>query len=253
MRIVVIGGTGQVGSKVVQGLARHGHDAVSASQESGVDIISGNGLREALDDADVVVDVTNKITMEREAAIGFFETAARNVLEAEVAAGVKHHVALSVLRSDRLTESGYIAGKVAQEQHVEKGAVPYTLVRAAQFFELVPMMVQAGAVDGVTRLAGVKFQPIAAADVAETLIERVLAGPIDGSYEIAGPEVFRIDELAKRWARETGSTARIEMDPDGTYFGAPLEDETLLPGHDVHVRATTFEQWLASQPAPTSA
>ncbi|MFB0875292.1 MULTISPECIES: SDR family oxidoreductase [unclassified Sphingobium] len=253
MRIVVIGGTGQVGSKVVQGLAGQGHDTVSASQESGVDIISGNGLRDAVDGADVVVDVTNKITMERGAAIAFFETAARNIVEAEVAAGVKHHVALSVLRSDRLAASGYIAGKVTQERQVEKGPVPYTLVRAAQFFELVPMMVQAGAVDGVTRLTGVKFQPIAAADVAQTLIERVLAGPINGSYEIAGPEVYRIDELAERWARETGSAARIEMDPDGTYFGAPLEDETLLPGHDVHVGTTTFEQWLASQPNSTRA
>lgn len=252
MRIVVIGGTGQIGSKVVTGLNDRGHEAISASPDNGVDIISGNGLKEALQGADVVVDVTNMITMDRDASIGFFETAARNIMEAEIATDVRHHVALSVLRSDRLVDSGYIAGKVAQEKLIEQGPVPYTLVRAAQFFELVPMMVQMGTVDGIARLADVKFQPISAADVAETLIERVLATPVNGSYEIAGPEVFRIDELARRWVQETGGAVQIEVDPEGTYFGAPLEDETLLPGFDIHLRATTFEQWLAGQRTPAA-
>jgi len=247
MRVVVIGGTGQIGSKAVRGLRDLGHDAIPASPETGVDIISGNGLDEVVQGADVVVDVTNKITMERDASVAFFETAARNIMAAEIVADVKHHVALSVLRSDRLVESGYIAGKVAQETQVQQGPIPYTLVRAAQFFELVPMMVEMGAVEGVARLSSVKFQPIAAADVALTLIERVLAEPVNGTYEIAGPEVFRINELANRWVRETGGTVRVEVDPQATYFGAPLQDDTLLPDTAVRIRSTTFEQWLGNQ------
>ncbi|MBB4859289.1 uncharacterized protein YbjT (DUF2867 family) [Novosphingobium chloroacetimidivorans] len=253
MRVVVIGGTGQIGSKVVAKLKDLGHNAVAAAPDTGVDIISGNGLDDTLQGADVVVDVTNKITMDREASIGFFETAARNIMAAEIAAGVRHHVALSVLRSDRLIDSGYIAGKVAQEVHILQGPIPFTLVRAAQFFELIPMMVEMGAVDGVARLADVQFQPIAAEDVAETLVERVLAEPTNGPYEIAGPQVFRINELAESYVRETGGTVKIEADPNGTYFGAPLADDTLLPGPDVHIQAITFEDWLAGKRMPAAA
>lgn len=250
MRVVVVGGTGQIGSKVVSKLQKLGHDAVPAAPQTGVDIISGHGLAEAIQSADVVVDVTNKITMDRDASIAFFETAARNIAAAEVDAGVKHHVALSVLRSDYLTESGYIAGKVAQETQILQGTVPFTLVRAAQFFELVPMMIEMGAVDGVARLAEVQFQPIAAEDVAEALVQRVLANPMNGVFEIAGPEVFRIDELAERYVRESGDTVRIEVDPKATYFGAPLSDTTLLPGPGVHVQPTTFKDWLAARRVP---
>jgi len=247
MRIVVIGGTGQIGSKVVTGLRNLGHTAIAASPETGVDIISGNGLKEVLQGATVVVDVTNKVTMDRDASISFFETAARNIMQAEIIAGVEHHVALSVLQSERLSESGYIAGKLAQENQVRQGAIPYTLVKAAQFFELVPMMVEMNVSNGVARLPGVQFQPLAAADVAATLIERVLETPTNGPYEIAGPEIHRIDELAERWAREAGSDLKIEVDPQATYFGAPLHDATLLPGPDTHVRGTTFDQWLTAQ------
>ena len=253
MRVVVIGGTGQIGKRVVAKLKDLGHEAVAAAPDTGVDIISGNGLDDALHGADVVVDVTNKITMDRDASIGFFETAARNIMAAEIAAGVRHHVALSVLRSDRLIDSGYIAGKVAQEAHILQGPIPFTLVRAAQFFELVPMMVDMGAVEGVARLADVQFQPVAAEDVAETLVERVLAAPVNGAYEIAGPEVFRISELAERYVRETGGTVKIEADPNGTYFGAPLADDTLLPGTDVHIQAITFKDWLAGKRMPAAA
>ncbi|TCP36041.1 SDR family oxidoreductase [Sphingomonas sp. BK235] len=244
MRIVVIGGTGQIGSKVVSGLQERGHSALAASPDTGVDIISGNGLNEAVDGAEVVVDVTNVITMDRDASIGFFETAARNIMAAEIAAGVRHHVALSVLASERLTQSGYIAGKVAQERQVQQGSVPYTLVRAAQFFELLPMMIQMSEKEGVARLPHVRFQPIAAADVADVLVEVALAAPRGGVHEIAGPDVFRIDELAARIVAASGQQVRIEPDPDGTYFGAPLMDDTLLPGDDVDVRPTSFARWL---------
>lgn len=247
MRVVVIGGTGQIGSKVVTKLQQLGHEAIAAAPQTGVDIISGNGLNEVLHGADVVVDVTNKITMDREASIGFFETAARNIMAAEIATGVRHHIALSVLRSDRLVASGYIAGKVAQEAQVLQGPIPFTLVRAAQFFELIPMMIGMGSVDGVVHLSGVQFQPVAAEDVAQTLVERVLADAVGGAYEIAGPEVFRINELAERYVGETGGTVRVDVDPEATYFGAPLLDTTLLPGPGVHIQNSSFESWLAQQ------
>ncbi len=253
MRVVVIGGTGQIGSKVVSKLRELGHEAIAAAPDTGVDIISGKGLDDVIQGAEVVVDVTNKIAMDREASVGFFETAARNIMAAEIVAGVRHHIALSVLRSDRLTDSGYIAGKVAQEAHILQGPIPFTLVRAAQFFELVPMIIEMGAVDGVARLANVRFQPVAAEDVAETLVECVLANPVNGAYEIAGPEVFHIDELAERYVRETGGTTKIEADPNGTYFGAPLAEDTLLPGPDVHIQPITFEDWLTSRRMPAAA
>lgn len=253
MKIVIIGGTGQIGSKLVARLAGSGHEILVAAPETGVNIISGAGLAEALEGARVVVDVTNKIAMDRKSAVEFFETAARNISAAEIAAGVQHHIALSVLNSERLSESGYIAGKLAQEEQVRLGSVPYTIVHAAQFFELVPMMVQLNEVDGIARLPHVLFQPVAAQEVADTLAERAVSAPVNGSYKIAGPEAFRIDELAARYMRETGGTTQILADPDGTYFGAPLSEETLLPGQDAHIRWTSFDKWLGEQPASAAA
>lgn len=247
MRVVVIGGTGQVGSKLVAKLECLGHWVFPASPQTGVDIVSGNGLNEALQGADVVIDVTNKITMEREAAVAFFDMAAINIMTAEIAAGVRHHVGLSVLGSERLTKSGYIAGKVAQEQRVMNGVIPFTLLRAAQFFEVVPMMIDALTVDGVARLPHAQFQPIAAEDVANTLVEFALGDPHMAPFEIAGPERLWIDELAARFVSETGQQVCIETDPYGTFFGAPLTDEMLLPGGAVQVCSITFERWLADQ------
>lgn len=244
MKIVVIGGTGQIGSKVVKKLSARGHEAVAAAPETGVDIITREGLAEVLKGATVVVDVTNVIEMDEKKAIAFFQTAARNIASAEFDAAVKHHVALSVLRSDRLTRSGYIAGKVAQEKVVQAASTPFTLVRAAQFFELLPMWVKMATADGVAKLPHVRFQPIAAEDVAETLVEAALAAPRNGALEVAGPEVFRMDELAQRIVDAKGERIRIEPDPRGTYFGAPLEDETLLPGAGVRHAPTTFAQWV---------
>lgn len=244
MKIVVIGGTGQIGSKVVKKLAAQGHEAVAAAPETGVDIISRKGLDEVLKGAAVVVDVTNVVEMDEQKAIAFFQTAARNIAAAEFDAAVKHHVALSVLRSDRLTRSGYISGKVAQEKVVLAAPIPFTLVRAAQFFELLPMWIKMAVSDGVARLPHVRFQPIAAEDVAETLVEAALSPARNGALEVAGPEIFRMDELAQRIVDAKGEAIRIEPDPDGTYFGAPIQDDTLLPSPGVRHAPTTFAQWV---------
>lgn len=253
MRIVVIGGTGQVGSRVVNMLEHLGVSVIPAAPATGVDIVAATGLREALDGADVVVDVTNYVTTDAAAAVAFFETAARNITLAEIAAGVTHHVALSVLGSDRLLASGYVAGKVAQERQVRSAPIPYSLVHAAQFFELLPMWMSMGATDGVARLPHARFQPIAADDVAEVLVELALSDPLDGSVEIAGPEPLLIDEVARRIVEARGDTLRIERDPKPTYFGAPIEADTLLPSGDFRATATDLETWLSRQGRPLAA
>jgi len=253
MRVVVIGGTGQIGLRVVSGLQTLGHSVLAASPGTGVDIISGDGLAAALVGAEVVIDVTNKVAMDRDASVSFFETAARNILTAEIGAGVRHHLALSVLNSERLSDSGYIAGKLAQESYVRSAPVPYTLVHAAQFFELVPMMIQMLTTGGVARLPHALFQPIAAQEVADALVHLATGAPVNGRYQIAGPEIFRIDELAARYVRKTGGSVRIEADPHGTYFGAPLTDDILLPDEDAHLQWTTFDDWLATQDVSSAA
>jgi uncharacterized protein YbjT (DUF2867 family) len=249
MKIVVIGGTGQVGSKVVGRLQSLGHDAVAAAPSTGVDIISGRGLDNVLSGAQVVIDVTNKITNDGVEAKAFFEAAGRNIAAAESAAGVAHHVALSVLGSERLTQSGYIAGKLVQESGVRSGPTPWTLVRAAQFFELVPTWLTMGAVDGRAQIATARFQPIAAQDVAEILVKAALAAPRGQRIDVAGPEVFRIDLLAQIVSRTLGIGVEVEGDPDGAYFGAPLEDDTLLPGEGALIGPTRFETWLRARVA----
>lgn len=253
MRIVVIGGTGQVGSRVVRLLEHLGQSVMAASPATGVDVLTGDGLHDAMDGADVVIDTTNVVTMDPAASIAFFETAARNVAMAEIAAGVTHHVALSVLGSDRLLASGYIAGKVAQERQVRSASVPYSLVHAAQFFELVPMWISMGAEGGVARLPHVRFQPIAADDVAEILVELALDDPLNGSVEIAGPESLLIDEVGRRIVEARGETMRIERDPEPNYFGAPVQRDTLLPLGDYRTAPTDFETWLSRQGQPLAA
>jgi uncharacterized protein YbjT (DUF2867 family) len=247
MKIIVIGGSGQIGSRVISRLGSLGHEAVPVSLDTGVDVISGKGLAEALAGADVVVDVTNRITMDEEESIHFFGTAARNIAAAEIACGVSHHVALSVLRSERLTKSGYIAGKVVQEAVVEAGSIPYSLVHAAQFFELVPMILDMSLVDGIARISDVRFQPIAADDVADALVDVALGSPVNGVVNIAGPQVYRIDDLARHLVAIEGSATIVEPDPSWTYFGAPLEDGTLLPDAYARIMPTTFDQWAAAR------
>jgi uncharacterized protein YbjT (DUF2867 family) len=243
MKVVVIGGTGLIGSKVVARLIAHGHEAVAASPKSGVDTISGEGLSEAFAGASVVVDVSNAPSFEAAAVLSFFETSTRNQLEAEAAAGVGHHVALSVVGTERLTESGYFRAKIAQEQLIREGPIPYSIVHATQFFEFVKSIAQ-GATDGTTvRLAPAFIQPIAADDVAGAVATIAEGVPRNGTVEVAGPERFRLNELIERDLRASGDPREVIADAHARYFGAELGELTLVPGDDATLATTRFEDW----------
>jgi uncharacterized protein YbjT (DUF2867 family) len=247
MKIVVIGGTGLIGSKLVTDLDEHGHEAVAASPDSGVDTLTGAGLAEALAGAAVVVDVSNSPSFEDAAVLEFFETSTRNVLAAEAAAGVGHHVALSVVGTERLSESGYFRAKIAQEQLIRTGSIPYSIVHATQFFEFVKS-IAAAATDGDTvRLAPVLIQPMAADDVARAVGRVAVGSPVNGIVEVAGPEQFRLDELVRRGLSAQQDPREVIADPQARYFGAELGERTLVPGDDARRGETRFEDWL-SQP-----
>ena len=244
MKIVVIGGTGLIGSKVVGKLREQGHEAVAASPDTGVNTITGEGLALALMDASVVVDVSNSPSLEPAAALAFFETSTHNLLAAEVAAGVGHHVALSIVGAERLPESGYIRAKIAQERLIEESSVPYSLVRATQFFEFVKG-IAAAATDGDTvRLAPVLVQPVAADDVAGVVCSVALGRPVNRTVEVAGPERMRFDALIQRGLRAHGDPRKVVADPHARYFGAELSERTLVAGDDARTGKTTFEDWL---------
>jgi uncharacterized protein YbjT (DUF2867 family) len=247
MKLVVIGGSGLIGSKVVAKLGEHGHEAVAASPNSGVNTLTGEGVAEALQGADVVVDVSNSPSFEDAAVLEFFETSTRTLLDAEAAAGVGHHVALSVVGTERLPESGYMRAKVAQEKLIEGSSIPYSIVHATQFFEFVGRIAD-GATDGDTvRIPPVLFQPIAADDVA-TAVARVAVGePLNGIVEIAGPEQFRFDELVRRTLAARNDPRQIVADPDARYFGAHLSERSIVPGDGARLAETSFEDWLSQQ------
>jgi uncharacterized protein YbjT (DUF2867 family) len=249
MKIVVIGGTGLIGSKLVAKLVEHGHETIAASPDSGVNTITGDGLAQVLKGAAVVVDVSNSPSFEDDAALEFFETSTRNLLAAEAAAGAGHHVALSVVGTERLSESGYFRAKIAQENLIEHSSIPFSIVHATQFYEFVKS-IAAAATDGDTvRLAHVLIQPIAADDVA-TAVGRVAVGsPVNGIVEVAGPEQFYLDEFIRRGLRARGDTREVTADPDARYFGAELGERTLVPGAGAQLAGTRFEDWL-SQPTP---
>jgi uncharacterized protein YbjT (DUF2867 family) len=245
MKIVVIGGSGLIGSRLVIRLAEHGHEAVAASPNSGVNTITGEGLAEALDGASVVVDVSNSPSFEEAAVMSFFETSTRNLLAAGAAAGVGHHVALSVVGTGRLSESGYFRAKIAQEQLIQGASIPYSIVHATQFFEFIKSIAQAATDGNTVRLAPVLIQPIAADDVAKA-VERVSVGsPVNGIVEVAGPEQFRLDELARRDLSAGNDPREVIADPDARYFGARLSERTLVPGDDAILTETRFEDWLS--------
>ena len=247
MKIVVIGGTGLVGSKLVEKLREHGHEAVPASPDSGVNTLTGEGLAEVLEGADVVVDVSNSPSFEDEAVLAFFETSTRNLLEAEGAAGVGHHVALSVVGTDRLSESGYFRGKIAQETLIEGSPIPYSIVHATQFFEFVKSIAD-GATDGDTvRLAPVLIQPMAADDVAAAVAKAAVGPPVNGIVEVGGPEQFRLDEFIRRGLEARDDPRDVIADPDARYFGAKLDERTLVPDGDASLAETHFEDWLNQQ------
>jgi uncharacterized protein YbjT (DUF2867 family) len=251
MKIVVIGGTGLIGSKLVTKLRDHGHEAVPASPDTGVDTVTGEGLAEALEGADVVVDVSNAPAWEDAAVLEFFETSTRNLLDAEAAAGVGHHVALSVVGTDRLPESGYMRAKVAQENLIKGSAIPYSIVHATQFFEFVGRIADSATDGDVVRLPPVLFQPIAADDVAAAVGRVAVGEPLNGTVEIAGPEQFRFDELIRQGLSARHDPRTVVADPEARYFGAVLDERSLVPGEGAQLAETRFADWLSQSSAPT--
>jgi uncharacterized protein YbjT (DUF2867 family) len=248
MKIVVIGGSGLIGSKLVTKLDERGCDAVAASPDSGVNTLTGEGLAEALEGASVVVDVSNSPSFEDAAALEFFETSTRNILAAEAAAGIGHHVALSVVGTERLSESGYLRAKAAQERLIKDSSIPYSIVHATQFFEFIRGIAEAATEGNTVRLAHVLIQPIAADDVASAVGQVTLGSPVNGIVEIAGPDQFRLDELIRRVLSAQHDPREVIVDPHARYYGAELSERTLLPADDARIAETHFEDWL-SQPA----
>ncbi len=251
MKIVVIGGTGLIGSKLVARLRDRNHDAVAASPNSGVNTITKKGLPEALSGASVVVDVSNSPSFEDTAVLTFFETSTRNLLAAEAAAGVSHHVALSVVGTERLLESGYFRAKIAQEKLIKASSIPYSIVHATQFFEFVKSIAAAGTDGNVIRLPPVLIQPMAADDVASAVERAAVGQPVNGIVEVAGPEQFRLPEFIRQGLNARNDAREVVADPHARYFGAVLSERTLLPTGDVRLGTTRFENWLG-QPVPKS-
>jgi uncharacterized protein YbjT (DUF2867 family) len=244
MKIVVIGGNGRIGSKLIENLVEHGHDALAADLDTGVNTLTGEGLAEALGGADVVVDVSNSPSFEDSAVLEFFQTSTAIILAAEKAAGVGHHVALSVVGSDRLPDSGYLRTKVAQEQLIEGSSIPYSIVRATQFFEFIGA-IAAAATDGDTvRLPAALIQPVAADDAARAVGRTAVGTPVNGVVEVAGPEPFRFDELIRRGLSARSDPRHVVADPDARYFGTTLTDTSLLPAKNAELGETRFEDWL---------
>jgi uncharacterized protein YbjT (DUF2867 family) len=248
MKIVVIGGTGLIGSKLVNKLREHGHEAVAASPNSGVNTLTGEGLAEALKDASVVVDVSNSPSWEDDAVLKFFETSTRNLLTNEAAAGIGHHVALSVVGTQRLAESGYFRAKIAQEKLIKESSIPYTIVQATQFFEFLKGLADISMVGDKVHVPHALFQPMAADDVATAVGRIAVAPPVNGTVEIGGPEQFRIDELVRRRLAALKDPREVIADPNARYSGAKLSDRTLVPGENARLGETRFEVWL-TQPA----
>ena len=245
MKIVVIGGSGLIGRKLVSNLRQKGHEVVAASPSSGVNTLTGEGLAEALAGASVVVDVANSPSFEDKAVLEFFETSGRNLLAAEAAAGVGHHIALSVVGTERLLASGYFRAKMAQETLIKASPVPYTIVRATQFFEFVGGIAQS-ATDGQTvRLSPALVQPIVSDDVAAALVQVVADAPLNGTVELAGPEPIRLDELVRQFLSAHRDARKVTTDVHALYFGIELNDQSLTPGANPRIGPTRFEDWLS--------
>ena len=243
MKIVVVGGTGLIGSKLVTKLGEHGHEMVAASPNTGVNTLTGEGLADALAGASVVIDVSNSPSFEASAVMRFFETSTRNLLAAEAVAGVAHHVALSVVGTERLSESGYFRAKMAQEQLIGKSSIPYSIVHATQFFEFVRSIADDATDGGRVRLAPVFFQPIAGDDVAEAVGRIALGSPLHGRVEVAGPERFRMDEFFREALAARHDPREVVTDPHARYFGAELSEGTLVPGGDAILAGTRYRDW----------
>jgi uncharacterized protein YbjT (DUF2867 family) len=255
MKIVVIGGTGLIGAKLVKKLREQGHEAVAASPKSGIDSVTGEGLATALKGASVVVDVTNSPSWEDAAVLKFFETSTRNLLAYEAAAGVGHHVALSVVGTERLLESGFFRAKLAQENLIEASSIPYSIVRATQFFEFVKPIADFSTVGNQVRLPPALFQPMAGDDVASAVARIATNSPVNGMVEIGGPEKFRLDELARRDLAARQDPREVISDPHARYAGIAVSETALVPGDNAQLGEAHFEDWLnnATKQAPKSA
>jgi len=244
MKIVVIGGTGLIGSKLVTKLREHGHEAVAAAPNTGVNTLTGEGLAEVLKGALVVVDVSNAPSWEDAAVMNFFKTSTHNLLTYEAVAGVRHHVALSVVGTDQLSESGYFRAKIAQEKLIKESPIPYTIVHATQFFEFLKGLADISVVDGKVHLPPVLFQPMAAEDVASAVGRIAVGQPVNGIVEIGGPEQFRVDELVRRRLATLKDPREVIADPEALYSGAKVGERTLVPGNNARLGETRFETWL---------
>ena len=249
MKIVVIGGSGLIGSRLVTNLRAHGHEAVPASPDSGVNTLTGEGLAEVLEGASVVVDVSNSPSWEDAAVLKFFDTSTRNLLASEAAAGVGHHVALSVVGTDRLSESGYFRAKIAQEKLIKASSIPYSIVRATQFFEFLKGLADISADGDKVRLPPVLFQPMAADDVASGVGTIAVGPPVNGIVEIGGPEQFRVDELVRRRLALLKDPREVIADPNARYSGAKVSERTLVPDKNARLGETRFETWLTQSAA----
>jgi|SRR5262245_32711291 len=244
MKVVVIGGTGLIGSKLVNKLREQGHEAVAAAPNTGVNTLTGEGLAEVLKGASVVVDVSNSPSWEDAEVLKFFETSTRNLLTYEAAAGVKHHVALSVVGTDRLSESGYFRAKIAQEKLIQGSSIPYSIVHATQFFEFLKGLADISSDGNKVRLPHVLFQPMAAEDVAEAVGRVAVGAPVNGIVEVAGPEQFRVDELVRRRLAALKDPREVIADPNARYSGAKVTEKTLVPESDARLGEMRFETWL---------
>jgi len=244
-RIVVIGGSGLIGSKVVAKLGRDGHDVIAASPQSGVNTVTGEGLGRVLEGCNVVVDVSNSPSFEEKASMDFFTAATTNLLREAAAAGVGHYVALSVVGAQRLTETPYMRAKVAQEEMIRNSALPYSIVHATQFFEFVNGIADDATVDGVVRVPDALIEPMAADDVAAAVARTAVGDPVNGIVEVAGPETFGLDALIRKALSIQGDPRKVVTDPDSRYFGAHLAERTLVPAGDARISTTRFEDWIA--------
>jgi uncharacterized protein YbjT (DUF2867 family) len=253
MKLVVIGGTGLIGSKLVNKLRAQGHEAVPAAPNSGVNTLTGEGLAEVLKDASTVVDVSNSPSWEDAAVLNFFTTSTRNLLTYEEVAGVRHHVALSVVGTDQLSDSGYFRAKIAQEKLIKESSRPYTIIHATQFFEFLKGLADISMIDGKVHLSPVLFQPMAADDVATAVGKIALGSPVNGIVEIGGPEQFRLDELVRRRLATLKDPREVISDPKALYSGAKVSETTLVPGNNARLGETRFETWLTQSAATARA
>jgi uncharacterized protein YbjT (DUF2867 family)/nitrite reductase/ring-hydroxylating ferredoxin subunit len=245
MKIIVIGGTGLIGSKLITKLNALGHETVAAAPNTGVNTLTGEGLTEVLKGAQVVVDVSNSPSFEDAAVMNFFQTSTRNLVSYEAAAGVAHHVALSIVGSDRLPDSGYLRAKVAQEKLIKEGSIPYSIIRSTQFFEFVKRIADEATVGNSVHLPPVSFQPIAADDVVSAVCKVATSSPLNGTIEIAGPESFRFDELIRQRLSSLNDPREVVADPHARYFGAELSERSIVPGDTAELGETRFKDWLS--------